>query len=72
MKKDIIGKQAIIDCLTEQLRGLGIKDMLPGKEVTIINYNGNLEQFGDCYEVSDGMFQNIGYVVPLRWLNIIE
>ncbi|RWX00939.1 hypothetical protein [Flavobacterium cerinum] len=67
-----IGKEAIIDCLTEQLREISITSFLPGTKVTIIKYDGYSDNYGDCYEVTDGMIKNFGYIIPRRWLNIIE
>lgn len=69
---DIIGKEAIIDCLTEQLKSIGVTSMLPGDKVKIIRYDGDSDSYGDCYEVSDGVFKNFGYIIPLKWLNILE
>jgi len=69
---DPIGKEAVIDCLTEQLKSISVTSLLPGSKVTIIKYDGYSDNYGDMYEVTDGMFKNFGFIIPRRWLNIIE
>lgn len=63
-----IGKKAIISCTTEQLQSINV-ELQPGTEVTILRYDGQSPTYGPCYEVTDGAFENFGFIVPLQWLN---
>lgn len=75
-KNIIVGKKAVIDCLTEQLEQIGIpsdcKYIYPGKEVKIFQYDDEHSKFGSVYRVDDfsGVPSDFFYSIPLIWLNI--
>lgn len=74
-KNIIVGKKAVIDCLTEQLKQIGIpsdcKHIYPGKEVKIFRYDDEHSKFGSFYKVDDlsGCPADFFYSIPLIWLN---
>lgn len=73
-KNSIVGKEAIIECVQSSIKQLGISTLLPGSKVKIIKYDGYSDAFGDCYRVSDdpNISDDLSFIIPLKWLNIIE
>lgn len=65
----LIGKTAKIVCLTEQLRSFNVKNLNPGDVVEIIEDYGDHIIWGSIYKI-ESIEKSVGYIIPLRWLEI--